>query len=111
MPRAWSRGGKVPTYEFSPISLPQNGLAFHPSMALDSVDAAPNRGPVFLRKTLEDLGPTFVKAGQFLAMRPDLIDQRYADELLTLVDRASPFSWDVARRLIAEDLGSDPEEL
>src|SRR6266851_10030731 len=53
--------------------------------------------PVEFRNLLQRLGPTFIKIGQFLALRPDLIPQSYCDELMTLLDLAPPFPWSEAR--------------
>jgi ubiquinone biosynthesis protein len=66
-------------------------------------------GPVRFRQRLEQLGPTFVKLGQYLALRPDLIPQEYCDELMLLFDRVAPFSWEQARAILTEDLGAAPE--
>lgn len=68
-------------------------------------------GPVRLRKALVRLGPTFVKLGQYLAMRPDVLPQEYCDEMLDLVDRVPAFPWAVAQQTLIEDLGAPPEEL
>src|SRR5438128_1720455 len=68
-------------------------------------------GPVGFRQWLQRLGPTYVKLGQFLALRPDLVPQEYADELLLLFDRVAPFSWRQARSVLTEDLGTDPANL
>lgn len=43
------------------------------------------------RKMLTDLGPSFVKAGQVLASRPDIIREDYMNELCTLQDDVPPF--------------------
>ena len=59
---------------------------------------------------MERLGPTYIKMGQYLALRPDLIPQEYCDELLDLVDHAPSFPFEVARRILIEDLGCDPLE-
>lgn len=67
--------------------------------------------PPRLRRVIQKLGPVFIKMGQFLATRPDLIPQEYCDELLNLADRVPPFPWSVARRIIREDLGAEPEDL
>jgi ubiquinone biosynthesis protein len=66
--------------------------------------------PATLRATVERLGPTWIKIGQYLALRPDLIPQEYCDELLGLVDNAPSFPFEIARRIITEDLGRDPVE-
>jgi ubiquinone biosynthesis protein len=64
--------------------------------------------PGQLRRLLERLGPTFVKVGQYLALRPDILDQSYCDELLALVDRVAPVPWPDIRRLLTNELGDDP---
>jgi len=63
------------------------------------------RDPVAFRRLLERLGPTFVKLGQFLALRPDVIPQEYADELMRLLDRVEPFTWPEARAVLDADFG------
>lgn len=46
--------------------------------------------PVRFRKVLEELGPTFIKCGQILSTRPDLIPAEWAEELKKLQDRCTP---------------------
>jgi len=58
-----------------------------------------------LRRALSQLGPVFVKVGQTLAQRPDLVGTDVAEELKSLQTRAEPFSDAVAHRTILEDLG------
>ncbi len=60
---------------------------------------------VRLRQALEDLGPIFVKFGQVLSTRRDLLPPDVADELAKLQDRVPPFASDVARREIERGLG------
>jgi ubiquinone biosynthesis protein len=67
--------------------------------------------PADLRRLLERLGPTFIKLGQHLALRPDLIPQEYCDELLRLTDQATPFPWSEARSTLAASLGQDPSNV
>jgi ubiquinone biosynthesis protein len=69
------------------------------------------KGPVGFRRRLERLGPTFVKIGQFLALRPDLIPREYCDELMLLMDRVPPFPWEQARAVLKEELGGEPNEV
>ena len=64
-------------------------------------------GAAGFRRLLERLGPTYVKIGQFLALRPDLISQDYSDELMHLLDQVPPFPWEQARATIEADLGMD----
>lgn len=64
-----------------------------------------------LRRVLVRLGGAFVKFGQLLAMRPDLLSQDYIDELSELLDRVPPFSNTMVPDIIRASLGSDPGEL
>jgi ubiquinone biosynthesis protein len=57
-----------------------------------------------LRRALTALGATFVKLGQVLSTRPDLLDVEIIEELRHLQDRLHPFSFARARRIIEEDL-------
>ena len=57
---------------------------------------------VRIRKTLEDLGPIFVKFGQILSTRQDLLPDDIAAELSRLQDRVAPFDGDRARRLVEQ---------
>lgn len=57
-----------------------------------------------LRKTLERLGPTFVKFGQVLSVRPDLVPKNYIRELEKLQDDVPPFSFDEVKELIESEL-------
>ena len=66
---------------------------------------------VRLRKALENLGPIFVKFGQILSTRRDLLPLDYADELAKLQDQVPPFPGDVAVRRIEQALGNRIETL
>lgn len=61
--------------------------------------------PVRLRRTLERLGPTFVKFGQMLSLRPDLLPAAYALELRKLQDSVSPLSVNTIRGQVEAELG------
>ncbi|MEW6749849.1 MAG: AarF/UbiB family protein [Candidatus Latescibacterota bacterium] len=67
--------------------------------------------PRRLRMALEDLGPTFVKLGQILSTRPDLIPVAYLDELSRLQDQVPHFAYVQVREVIRQDTGKLPEEL
>jgi len=64
-----------------------------------------------LRLALTELGPIWVKAGQVLSTRRDLIPEDVADELAHLQDQVPPFPGDVARRIVEESLGKPIGEL
>ena len=66
---------------------------------------------VRIRLTLEALGPIFVKFGQVLSTRRDLLPEDISDELAKLQDQVPPFSNEESRRLIEEDLGKPIEEV
>jgi ubiquinone biosynthesis protein len=68
-------------------------------------------GPAGFKKKLERLGPIFIKLGQFLALRPDLVPQEYCDELMGLFDRVPPFPPQEAFAILKADLGRDPTDL
>src|SRR5690242_18362495 len=64
-----------------------------------------------LREVLEELGPTFVKFGQLLSTRPDVVPQDIISELRPLQDDVRPFPFEQAERVIEEDLGNSLERL
>ncbi len=67
--------------------------------------------PVRIRKALEDLGPVFVKFGQILSTRRDLLPKDIADELAKLQDAVPPFPGAQARSQIETAFGKPIEEL
>ncbi len=60
---------------------------------------------VRLREALEELGPIFVKFGQVLSTRPDLLPDDIAVELVRLQDKVPPFSGDEAIEIVEKELG------
>ena len=67
--------------------------------------------PRKLRMLLEELGPTFVKFGQILSTRTDLLPPDYTAELAKLTENVTPFPQEEAVRILTEELGTPPEEL
>lgn len=59
-----------------------------------------------LRKALEELGPIFIKLGQTLSTRPDLIPEKVARSLEKLQDDVKPFAWSAALKIIEKQLES-----
>ena len=57
------------------------------------------------RLDLQDLGPTFIKAGQMMSVRPDVLPQATLDELTKLQDSVIPFETEIAVQIIEEELG------
>ena len=68
-------------------------------------------GPKRARLTLQRLGPTFVKFGQFLSVRPDLVPPEYCAEFRNLQDAVPAFAFSEVHEQIATELGRDPAEL
>ncbi|MDP3764986.1 MAG: AarF/ABC1/UbiB kinase family protein [Nanoarchaeota archaeon] len=66
---------------------------------------------VRLRKTLERLGPTFIKFGQVLSVRPDLIPKEYSKELEKLQDSVPEFPFSEVESIIEKDFGKGIEHL
>ncbi|HLA50610.1 MAG TPA: hypothetical protein VJ000_05440, partial [Thermodesulfovibrionia bacterium] len=57
-----------------------------------------------LRRTLERLGPTFIKLGQLLSVRPDLVPKNYVKELEKLQDSVPPFAFSLAKNIVEKEL-------
>jgi ubiquinone biosynthesis protein len=64
-----------------------------------------------LSDALSHLGPSYVKLGQFMATRPDVVGRDMAQDLTALQDQIPPFPTEEARRVIAEQLGRPVEEI
>ncbi|HEX2495272.1 MAG TPA: AarF/ABC1/UbiB kinase family protein, partial [Gaiellaceae bacterium] len=84
--------------------VPGNGDA---AAALES----PSERGRHLREMLDELGPTFVKFGQLLSMRPDVLPPDIIAELRGLQDDVSPFPYEEAAQVIQEELGQPVERL
>ena len=78
---------------------------------LQVLDGAPSARGQHLRELLDDLGPTFVKFGQLLSMRPDILPPDIIAQLRALQDDVTPFPYEDARRVVEEDLGLSLERL
>jgi len=74
-------------------------------------DGAPSQRGAHLRELLDELGPTFVKFGQLLSMRPDVLPPDIISELRGLQDDVRPFAFAEAERTIEEELGNTIERL
>ncbi len=68
-------------------------------------------GPERLSRMFEDLGGTFLKLGQMLALQPDILSLEYCNALFNLMDRVAPFGYDQVERVFREDLGRTPDEI
>lgn len=66
---------------------------------------------IAIRKALEELGPLFVKFGQALSVRRDLLPEDIADALVYLQDRVPPFSGEIAKKKVEKVLAMPMDEL
>ena len=74
-------------------------------------DRAQKGQAIHLREMLTKLGPAFIKIGQALSTRPDLVPPNYLDELTKLQDQLPPFPNEIAFQFIREELGAEPHEI
>ncbi|MBS1267242.1 MAG: protein kinase UbiB [Candidatus Woesearchaeota archaeon] len=70
-----------------------------------------NENPKQLRKAFEELGGAFIKLGQMLSIRPDLVPKEYAQEFTKLQDKVGPFAVSKSKSIIKKELGKPVNEL
>ena len=71
----------------------------------------PLTGPERLRVAVEDMGGTFIKFGQMLALQPDILPLEYCNALFRLLDRVAPFPFEHVERTFLEEFGRRPDEI
>lgn len=81
------------------------GLAIGVDVLTNSVSKNEKQRATTLVDSLVSLGPTFVKVGQALSIRSDLLSEAYCDALTTLQDACPPFDDTVARAFIEDQVG------
>jgi ubiquinone biosynthesis protein len=86
------------------------GRSSEARLAAASTNGTSARGQ-HLRELLDELGPTFVKFGQLLSTRPDVVPPDIIAELRGLQDDVRPFPFEQAERVIVEELGNSIERL
>lgn len=69
------------------------------------------RQAIWIRETMLDLGPTFIKVGQLFSTRADIFPLEYVEELSKLQDRVPAFSYQQVKEIIEADLGKPVHEL
>jgi ubiquinone biosynthesis protein len=67
--------------------------------------------PQKLPKMLEELGPTFVKLGQIMSMRSDMLPQAYCDELKKLRTEVAPMPFETVKDILTQQYNKPPEEV
>jgi ubiquinone biosynthesis protein len=86
-------------------------VPFHHGVLGHQRRSEPYTTPEHLRLAIEELGPTFIKLGQLLSTRSDILPADYLHELSKLQDAAPPVSPSTVRALIEGELGASPEEI
>jgi ubiquinone biosynthesis protein len=81
-----------------------------PPATLD-VEPSPTQRGRHLREMLDELGPTFVKFGQLLSTRPDIVPPDIIAELRALQDDVTPFAYSEVERVVREELDLSIEKL
>src|SRR3954471_1953769 len=84
---------------------------FFISPALHLPGSDKRTGPVRLRLAFEALGGAWIKLGQMLALRFDLLPTAYCDELFGLLNAVAPFPYAEVRSIVRSELGGDPERI
>lgn len=80
-----------------------------PALAIGRRPRTPR--PVRMRSAFERLGGAWIKLGQMLAMRFDLLPPEYCDELIKLLNAVPPFSYSDVAGIVSQELGAAPEEV
>ncbi len=68
-------------------------------------------GPLRFRRLFEDVGGSFIKFGQMLALQPDMVSREYCDALFDLLDRIPPCPYEHIEQVFREELGRTPGEV
>ncbi|MGI9628427.1 MAG: ABC1 kinase family protein, partial [Longimicrobiales bacterium] len=84
-----------------------------PAESAEHADGAgpPQARPARIRRVLEELGPTFVKLGQILSTRSDLVPPNLLEELSKLQDEVPPFPFEEVQRVVEQEFGRPLEEV
>lgn len=86
-------------------------IPFHWGLLKHPRRAEPYTQAEHVRMALEDLGPTFIKLGQILSTRPDLIPPEYVAEFSKLQDAAPPIPFSQVSEVITKELGQPPDKI
>ena len=106
--RPWETIGRLIVISFSFVSFI---LSLWWDKLTEKSAANQRRRAIALRELLTKLGPTYIKIGQALSTRPDLVSPIYLEELALLQDQLPSFPNEIAYGFIEEELGGKPTEI
>jgi ubiquinone biosynthesis protein len=86
-------------------------IGLGPLLRLPDRGAAADSAAARMRRALEALGPVFVKLGQILSTRADLLPPEWTSELEKLQSTVPPLPWEQVAQHVTDELGAAPEEL
>jgi predicted unusual protein kinase regulating ubiquinone biosynthesis (AarF/ABC1/UbiB family) len=111
--RYYSNKGWRAFIRFFQILLPLFGFGFLVwwDSVTGNVERNQSKRAVRFRETLTKLGPFYIKIGQALSTRPDVVPPVYLEELTLLQDDVPAFPNELAYQLITEELGRTPQEI
>jgi ubiquinone biosynthesis protein len=98
-------------YLIEKIKLKHKIPLISPSYDYESLEELDESTPERLRLVLQELGPTFIKLGQTLSTRPDLVGEKIALEFAKLQDDNPPIDFDVVKWSVERELGSPLEKI
>ena len=98
-------------YLIEKIKLKHKIPLISPSYNYESLEELDESAPERLRLVLQELGPTFIKLGQTLSTRPDLVGRKIAREFAKLQDDNPPVDFEVIKSVIESELGSPIEKI
>ena len=100
---------------FKEISTTLSGLGFYNAYeyfkALFGIEIDETKKPQKIREALEKLGPSFIKLGQVLSTRPDLVPQSVIQELIKLQDRVAPVEFEIVEDILKKNYGNKLYEI
>lgn len=79
--------------------------------SIGQIERNETKRAIRLREILTRLGPAYIKVGQALSTRPDLVPPSYLEELARLQDQLPPFPNEIAFQFIEEELGDRPDQI
>ena len=83
-----------------------SSTAMNEALSEDDQEHQFDQSPEELLEDLKDMGPTYIKLGQLLSTRPDLLPDEYLEALANLQDNVAPVPYEEIREIIEEELGT-----